>query len=336
MQVIVHDITITSWTHTLDTHHDPANQCTACAPLSAPPPSVWSRSNSCGITFHTTHFLISTVWNFLLPQIHQFQCIHSASPIPTQLPLPFMVWDWGYLDQEMFTDKIFPSEQQKIKHELNWNIVYIAELLSDKTFLAQKFKPRIIFLYPAYYDRGLLYKGWLVVSFPVHFPCPSWYGNEALTQPTTIEDSYNGWSLVLKMKTWEWGYEAGNPEFRLKNEYELSRYNWWPSAIKWVQRYSQGWWNPEVILVMFQECVTIDDDTTHTHAEEMWQDNRCNAFQCTQKPRTAKIMTGNWVFMAMLKLPSWLRLILLFCLALNRYRKPSSRLSKLEASDTQK
>lgn len=60
-----------------------------------------------------------------------------------------MVWDWGYLDQEMFTDKIFPSEQQKIKRELNWNIVYIAELLSDKTFLAQKFKQQIVFLYPA-------------------------------------------------------------------------------------------------------------------------------------------------------------------------------------------
>lgn len=26
--------------------------------------------------------------------------------------------------------------------------------------------------------------------------------------------------------------------------------------------------------------------TQRTHTEEIWQDNRCNAFQCTQKPHS--------------------------------------------------
>lgn len=140
-------------------------------------------------------------------------------------------------------------------------------------------------------------------------------------------------------KAWEWGYEAGSPEIWLKNEYELSRYNCWASAaVKWVQRYSWGWWNPEVILVMFQESVTIDDDTTHSRRGDVTRQQ----VQCIPNKElyTEALHSQNYDWRLGIyghaEAASWLRLILLFCLALNRYRKPSSRPSRLEASDTQK
>ena len=158
--------------------------------------------------------------------------------------------------------------------------------------------------HPAYYDRGLF---------------------------------YNGWSLVLKMKAWEWGlgmrlrsWEPGISVKKMSMSCQDTIGDWqplnenkgrvmkprsYPGNVSRMCNYR--WWHNALTQKRYDKTTGAMHSNVH-------------------RSRTAKIMTGNWVFMAMLKLPSWLRLILLFCLALNRCRKPSSRPSRLEASDTQK